>query len=137
MKYISTKEKLFISVNKFLIRSLIIFEIFPLQARKIEAAGAVGGIVVDNTEGSSSDTAQVFAMSGDGTNDVNIPVVFLFHKEGKILHDAVAERPGIIKVMLVDKARSDGKMIVFVIILSCQFLISDFSSRGGVHFHPR
>ena len=55
-------------------------------------------------------------MSGDGTNDVNIPLVFLFHKEGKILHDAVAERPGIIKVMLVDKARSDGKMVVIVFV---------------------
>ena len=79
-----------------------------IQARKVEAAGAVGGIVVDNTEGSSSDTSQVFAMSGDGTNNVNIPMVFLFHKEGKILHDAVDERPGVIKVMLLDKARTEG-----------------------------
>ena len=81
-----------------------------LQARKIQAAGAVGGIVVDSTEGSSSDTAQVFAMSGDGTNDVIIPLVFMFHKEGKILHDTVAERPGVIQVMLLDKAKSDGKI---------------------------
>ncbi|XP_072015808.1 ER degradation-enhancing alpha-mannosidase-like protein 3 isoform X2 [Amphiura filiformis] len=81
------------------------------KARKIEAAGAVGGIVVDNTEGSSSDTSQVFAMSGDGTNNVNIPAVFLFHKEGRILHDAVAGRPGVIKVMLLDKARTEDELV--------------------------
>jgi len=57
------------------------------KARHLQAAGAIGGVVVDNNEGSTSDTAPLFAMSGDGKEDVSIPLVFLFHKEGVKLQE--------------------------------------------------
>lgn len=61
------------------------------KARHAEAAGAVGVIIIDNNEGSSSDTQPIFAMAGDGSNnDVKIPAVLLFSEEGRILKNAIA-----------------------------------------------
>lgn len=40
----------------------------------MQKAGAVGGIVVDNTPSSSADAAPLFAMSGDGTEDVKVRI---------------------------------------------------------------
>ena len=40
---------------------------------------------LDNVEETSFATSPLFMMSGDGLNDVNIPVLFLFGKEGKEL----------------------------------------------------
>ncbi|XP_049786542.1 ER degradation-enhancing alpha-mannosidase-like protein 3 [Schistocerca cancellata] len=54
---------------------------FVDKARRAQKAGAIAGIVLDNTVGSSSATSPMFAMSGDGTDDVKIPVVFLFHDD--------------------------------------------------------
>lgn len=65
------------------------------KARKLEEAGAVGGIIVDNIADSSSETWPLFAMSGDGKDDVNIPVVFLFTFEAKILIDAATKDPNL------------------------------------------
>ena len=42
--------------------------------RNAEQAGAVGAVIVDNAE---QTTSGVLAMSGDGTDDVNIPSLFL------------------------------------------------------------
>lgn len=55
------------------------------KARNLQAAGAIGGIVIDDTVGSSKETSTLFAMSGDGKDDVNIPLIFLFEKEGQEL----------------------------------------------------
>uniref|UniRef100_A0A8C1BYB2 alpha-1,2-Mannosidase n=1 Tax=Cyprinus carpio carpio TaxID=630221 RepID=A0A8C1BYB2_CYPCA len=73
---------------------------FAEKARHIQKAGAIGGIVIDDNEGSSSDTAPLFQMAGDGrnTDDVTLPLLFLFHKEGNIL----------LEVLLSDKARDRG-----------------------------
>lgn len=64
---------------------------FIEKASNIEAAGAIGGIVIDHNPGSSSETSPLFAMSGDGHRDVNIPLVFLFHKEGQKLLETLSE----------------------------------------------
>nr|XP_033772037.1 ER degradation-enhancing alpha-mannosidase-like protein 3 isoform X2 [Geotrypetes seraphini] len=79
---------------------------FAEKARNIQKAGAVGGIVIDDNEGSSSDTAPLFQMAGDGknTDDVTIPMLFLFNKEGKILLDAIKEFKEV-EVLLSDKAK--------------------------------
>jgi mannosidase alpha-like ER degradation enhancer 3 len=37
----------------------------------------------------------MFAMSGDGTDDVNIPVVFLFYQEASQLLQAVSNSPAL------------------------------------------
>ncbi|XP_065342933.1 ER degradation-enhancing alpha-mannosidase-like protein 3 isoform X2 [Cloeon dipterum] len=75
------------------------------KARRVEAAGAVGAIVLDNTGGSSSSTSSMFAMSGDGTNDVHIPVVFLFQQDALQLLQAVSLDPEL-EVTLQDSKNS-------------------------------
>ncbi|XP_057697400.1 ER degradation-enhancing alpha-mannosidase-like protein 3 isoform X2 [Corythoichthys intestinalis] len=79
---------------------------FAEKARHIQKAGAIGGIVVDDNEGSSSDTAPLFQMAGDGrsTDDITLPLLFLFHKEGNILLEALKEHREV-EVLLSDKAR--------------------------------
>ena len=53
---------------------------------------ACGVFCADNLEGSSIDTQPIFAMSNDEENseDVKIPAVLLFSKEGQILKNAIA-----------------------------------------------
>ncbi|KAJ8418998.1 hypothetical protein AAFF_G00004970 [Aldrovandia affinis] len=79
---------------------------FAEKARHIQRAGAIGGIVVDDSQGSSSDTAPLFQMAGDGhsTDDITLPLLFLFHKEGNILLEALREHREV-GVLLSDKAR--------------------------------
>uniref|UniRef100_A0A4W4GIE2 alpha-1,2-Mannosidase n=1 Tax=Electrophorus electricus TaxID=8005 RepID=A0A4W4GIE2_ELEEL len=83
---------------------------FAEKARHIQKAGAIGGIVIDDNEGSSSDTAPLFQMAGDGrsTDDVTLPLLFLFHKEGSILLQALKEHREV-EVLLSEKARDRGK----------------------------
>lgn len=49
----------------------------------------MAAIVYDNTPNTSIDNQQMFAMSGDGRDDVKIPVVFLFTKEAEVLRAAI------------------------------------------------
>lgn len=79
---------------------------FAEKARNIQNAGAIGGIVIDDNEGSSSDTAPLFQMAGDGkdTDDIKIPMLFLFSKEGSIILDAMREYEEV-EVLLSDKAK--------------------------------
>uniref|UniRef100_A0A673GWM5 alpha-1,2-Mannosidase n=1 Tax=Sinocyclocheilus rhinocerous TaxID=307959 RepID=A0A673GWM5_9TELE len=85
---------------------------FAEKARHIHKAGAIGGIVIDDNEGSSSDTAPLFQMAGDGrnTDDVTLPLLFLFHKEGNILLEALKEYREV-EVLLSDKARDRGETL--------------------------
>lgn len=50
----------------------------------------------------------MFAMSGDGKQDVQIPMVFLFHKEGTELLEALERNPDM-EVVLTYKAIPKGK----------------------------
>ena len=63
----------------------------------------------DDNEGSSSDTAPLFQMAGDGrsTDDITLPLLFLFHKEGNILLEALKEYRDV-EGLLSDKARDRG-----------------------------
>ncbi|XP_028666532.2 ER degradation-enhancing alpha-mannosidase-like protein 3 [Erpetoichthys calabaricus] len=83
---------------------------FAEKARHVQEAGAIGGIVVDDNEGSSSDTAPLFQMAGDGksTDDITIPLLFLFHKEGSIILNALQEFQEV-EVLLSDRARDRGE----------------------------
>ncbi|XP_076352993.1 ER degradation-enhancing alpha-mannosidase-like protein 3 [Tachypleus tridentatus] len=69
---------------------------FVEKARNIEAAGGIGGLVLDNNPETSSKSSPMFAMSGDGNDDIKIPVVFLFSEDGGILLNAVREHPGLL-----------------------------------------
>jgi len=58
---------------------------FVEKARVLQSLGAIGGIVMDNTDGTAATTSPLFAMSGDGVDDIKIPMVFLFMEESKKL----------------------------------------------------
>ncbi|MGH0159316.1 UNVERIFIED_CONTAM: hypothetical protein FKN15_070061 [Acipenser sinensis] len=65
----------------------------------------------DDNEGSSSDTAPLFQMAGDGksTDDITIPLLFLFNKEGKIILDALREYREV-EVLLSDRGEREGRV---------------------------
>uniref|UniRef100_A0A8C9DM00 alpha-1,2-Mannosidase n=1 Tax=Prolemur simus TaxID=1328070 RepID=A0A8C9DM00_PROSS len=92
---------------------------FAEKARNIQNAGAIGGIVIDDNEGSSSDTAPLFQMAGDGkeTDDIKIPMLFLFSKEGSIILDAIREYEEV-EVLLSDKAKDRAALLKGKIIPS-------------------
>lgn len=68
--------------------------------------GSLPFLCLDDNEGSSSDTAPLFQMAGDGknTDDITIPMLFLFNKEGNIILDAIREYEAV-EVLLSDKAK--------------------------------
>lgn len=72
---------------------------FIEKARNVQMLGAIGLVVADNVENSSSKSMPMFAMSGDGSDDVNIPAVFLYSHDAKILFNAIDEH-GMIRVRL-------------------------------------
>lgn len=76
-------------------------------------------LCLDDNEGSSSDTAPLFQMAGDGkdTDDIKIPMLFLFSKEGSIILDAIREYEEV-EVLLSDKAKDRGmdKIICFTVM---------------------
>lgn len=80
------------------------------QARRLEALGAVGGVVLDNTPDTSASSSPMFAMSGDGTDDVNIPLVFLFSADAQVLLKALDKNPDL-RVVLSDYPYK-GKFII-------------------------
>ncbi|XP_061164851.1 ER degradation-enhancing alpha-mannosidase-like protein 3 [Saccostrea echinata] len=79
---------------------------FMDKARRLQAAGAIGGIVIDNNKESTAESSLLFAMSGDGQSDVVIPLVFLFFKEGQRLLDAAYEYPDL-ELLLTYTPKSD------------------------------
>ncbi|KAK0157873.1 hypothetical protein PV328_011562 [Microctonus aethiopoides] len=66
---------------------------FVEKAQKIQQAGAIAGIVLDTTKGSSIMSSSMFVMSGDGSTDseIKIPIVFLFNLEANELLQALAK----------------------------------------------
>lgn len=68
---------------------------FVEKARKVQKYGAVGAIIIDNTPGSNAASSPMFSMSGDGTDDVNIPTVFLFAADAAKLLFALSRDAGI------------------------------------------
>ncbi len=66
---------------------------FVDKARKAQQAGASAVIVVDNVPESSIENQPMFAMSGDGNDNVKIPVVFLFTLEANKLKEALKKDP--------------------------------------------
>lgn len=69
---------------------------FAQKVRFIQEAGATFAIIMDNIKDSSHETTALFAMSGDGKDDIEIPAVFLFSKEAMYLTDALNEDPELI-----------------------------------------
>ena len=86
---------------------------FVEKARVLQGLGAVGGIVMDNTEGTAAATSPLFAMSGDGVDDIKIPMVFLFMEEAKLLMQIMAKDQNL-KVTLEELPDKEGESEEFV-----------------------
>ncbi|XP_063228642.1 ER degradation-enhancing alpha-mannosidase-like protein 3 isoform X2 [Bacillus rossius redtenbacheri] len=85
---------------------------FVDKARRLEQAGAVAGIVVDDTPGSSAASSPMFAMSGDGAGRVGIPVVFLFHDDASGLLFAADQDPGLqVSIMNMSTAEREAEVV--------------------------
>uniref|UniRef100_A0A6Q2YB63 alpha-1,2-Mannosidase n=1 Tax=Esox lucius TaxID=8010 RepID=A0A6Q2YB63_ESOLU len=84
---------------------------FAAKARRLQEAGAIGVIFIDNREGSNSAETPLFQMVGDGgsTADIAIPLVFLFSQEGALLTSALEDHQNVDVLMLPNEKRL-GKM---------------------------
>lgn len=84
-------------LNKNLMNKIAIVKrgdcMFIEKARNVQKLGAVGMIIVDNVENSSSKYLPMFSMSGDGSTDVIIQSVFLYSEDAKILLNSLEEYP--------------------------------------------
>ncbi|VEL08921.1 unnamed protein product [Protopolystoma xenopodis] len=105
--------------------------VFIQKARNLEAAGALGGIVIDSDPTTSSATVPVFSMSGDEQSlgqpngGINIPFVFLFSAEGRQLISSMA-------TTWIQKANSDMLRSSGVDLT----VTSGPDSPAGVHTSP-
>ncbi|KAF7696767.1 hypothetical protein HF521_005185 [Silurus meridionalis] len=83
---------------------------FAAKARRLQQAGAIGIIFIDQGEDSSSAETPLFQMVGDGesTEDITVPLVFLFSQEGAILTAALQEHHNV-DVLLLPKEKQLGK----------------------------
>ncbi|KAL4004860.1 receptor-type tyrosine-protein phosphatase U [Sarotherodon galilaeus] len=83
---------------------------FAAKARWLQKAGAIGVIFIDHREGSNSEETPLFQMVGDGdsTEDITLPLVFLFSREGAVL-TAALEKHHNVDVLLLPKERQLGR----------------------------
>uniref|UniRef100_A0A672IWM2 alpha-1,2-Mannosidase n=1 Tax=Salarias fasciatus TaxID=181472 RepID=A0A672IWM2_SALFA len=83
---------------------------FAAKARWLQGAGAIGVIFIDHREGSNSDETPLFQMVGDGdpTEDLTLPLVFLFSREGAVLTAALEEHHNV-DVLMLPKERQLGQ----------------------------
>ncbi|CAG9768168.1 unnamed protein product [Ceutorhynchus assimilis] len=63
------------------------------KVRRAQKFGAIAAIVVDNVPNSSASNSPMFSMSGDGTDDVKIPAVFMFSQDAQKLLKALKMNP--------------------------------------------
>lgn len=54
---------------------------FIEKARHLQNVRSIGGIVIDHNTSIKSSNNQIFSMTGDGNNDVQIPLVLMFKDE--------------------------------------------------------
>lgn len=66
--------------------------------------------MIDNIPGSNADEQPMFAMSGDGVDDVKIPSVFLYSREKQVLMKAITNNPDLeVNQMKLKRYRYEGK----------------------------
>lgn len=68
-------------------------------------------LFTDHTKGSTVEGQLLFAMSGDGSQDVKIPMVFLFYTEGHNLFQVLIANPET-EVLLAHTRKSEGKKLL-------------------------
>lgn len=84
---------------------------FIEKARFLQAAGVIGAVVMDNKADTSSDTHGLFAMSGDGQDDVKIPMVFVFAKEGNALLHELFLHGDKLELLLSSRLQDQGERL--------------------------
>ncbi|RVE42316.1 hypothetical protein evm_013029 [Chilo suppressalis] len=66
---------------------------FAQKVRNLQNAGVKLAIILDNVPQSTHENTALFAMSGDGKDDIEIPAVFLFSQEGEYLTELARTNP--------------------------------------------
>ena len=69
---------------------------FIEKARQLEYARAMGGIVIDHNTSLKASNGAIFSMTGDGNNDVRIPLVLMFKDEAFQLLHLLSHQPNLI-----------------------------------------
>ncbi len=69
---------------------------FIEKARYLEKSQAIGGIVIDHNISLKSSNGAIFSMTGDGNNNVNIPLVLMFKDEAFHLLHLLSKQPKLI-----------------------------------------
>lgn len=69
---------------------------FAQKVRNMQTAGVTLAIILDNVPDSTHESTALFAMSGDGKDEIDIPAVFLFSQEGRYLTEAFEAKPDLI-----------------------------------------
>lgn len=69
---------------------------FIEKARQLQSAQAVGGIVIDHNTSIKSSNGAIFSMTGDGFNNVDIPLVLMFKDEAFHLLHLLSKQPNLI-----------------------------------------
>uniref|UniRef100_A0A8C5H139 alpha-1,2-Mannosidase n=1 Tax=Gouania willdenowi TaxID=441366 RepID=A0A8C5H139_GOUWI len=120
---------------------------FAVKARWLQAAGAIGIIFMDHREGSNSEETPLFQMVGDGDSneDITLPLVFLFSREGSVLTAALEEHKNV-DVLLLPKKKQLGQARDSLDLYSSQHSIQQslsildclrpFPSAGSVSYVP-
>ena len=65
--------------------------------------------VADHNDGTNSETSPLFAMSGDGRDDIVIPILFLFQQQGARLVTALEESKHQLYMMLGYQTKPPGR----------------------------
>ncbi|CAF2956774.1 unnamed protein product [Rotaria sp. Silwood2] len=69
---------------------------FIEKARQLESIQAIGGIVIDHNASLKSSNGALFSMTGDGNNNVHIPLVLMFKDEAFQLLHLLSKQPNLI-----------------------------------------
>ena len=69
---------------------------FIEKARQLEYARATGGIVIDHNTSLKASNGAIFSMTGDGNNNVHIPLVLMFKDEAFQLLHLLSHQPNLI-----------------------------------------
>ena len=70
--------------------------LFVDKARQLQNAQAIGGIIIDHNTSLKSSNGSIFSMTGDGNNNVRIPLVLMFKDEAFHLLNLLSKYPNLI-----------------------------------------
>ncbi|VDL69383.1 unnamed protein product [Nippostrongylus brasiliensis] len=92
---------------------------FQEKSRHAQQAGAIAVIVIDHVKGTSSVNEPSFAMAEDkdSPDDIAIPSIFLYHKEGQQLLEATRTNRLVARLSTDPILTSKGKLSFFICIL--------------------